>query len=133
VDLAIEAFGGYLGGKTGGCLLDQLEPATSPNHRRIAHSYVVGGLVIMTSEVLNDVVAAGLRAESWRLEGIMNDPRATPVQAFFALILSGLCRIAAGYVNGLPAGWISHLALDYQTPASLPLLFGPARPPLGAW
>jgi membrane-bound metal-dependent hydrolase YbcI (DUF457 family) len=31
-------------------------------------------------------------------------------------------RFAAGFANGLAAGYVSHLALDAATPRSLPLL-----------
>ena len=41
--LLAELAGGMLGGALGGAMPDVLEPATSPNHRKLAHSLVTAG------------------------------------------------------------------------------------------
>ena len=37
------------------------------------------------------------------------------------LVLSILCRLASGALVGSVAGYLSHLAMDFTTPAGLPI------------
>ncbi len=45
-----------------------------------------------------------------------------PFSKFLLDLFALLWRLAAGFANGLAAGYISHLALDAVTPRSIPLL-----------
>ena len=42
-----EVLGGALGGWMGGVIPDVLEPATTPNHRELAHSIAAGGTLTL--------------------------------------------------------------------------------------
>lgn len=83
----------YFIGKGAGCIPDLLEPATSPNHRRVFHSWIA-------------LAAMGYgwkKAYDW-------EPKSD---------LDKFIRYVA-LVGG--AAVISHLALDSFTPKSLPLM-----------
>jgi hypothetical protein len=41
---------------------------------------------------------------------------------FWSVLRGVLCGVASGIVLGLPAGYLSHLALDSTTPKSIPLM-----------
>ncbi len=114
-----EVLGGALGGWMGGALPDILEPATTPNHREVAHSVVAGGALTLA------------RLAEWqatcRSEAKGCDARALT----FALgsdarqraEWDGLgWRFLAGLLAGFVAGYASHLMLDAVTPKGLPLL-----------
>lgn len=112
-----EATGGVIGGWLGGVLPDVLEPATSPNHRRAAHSVVAAGALSMA------------RVAEWqascRLSGNAATQRAAslPVgcaERNDAQLSAVLWRLAAGILVGLVVGYGSHLALDACTPRGLP-------------
>jgi len=47
---------------------------------------------------------------------------ATPLERLWQGLVELLCRIGAGALAGLLAGYCSHVALDALTPAGLPLL-----------
>ena len=117
--LIAEAVGGLIGGWVGGVLPDLLEPATSPNHRKLAHSAAAGGALTFariaewqaTCRAAAD--AAAIRALSHPL-GSRDRERAQ-----WDVLL---WRLLAGVLVGLVAGYASHLVLDAGTPKGLPLL-----------
>lgn len=117
----IETLAGALGGSIGGRLPDLLEPATCPGHRDIAHSVACAGLIVNTRGKL----------ERWsqQVEGTACQTLLDPVPSEVKLgtppdqVVTALCLVfVVGFVNGLLAGYVSHLALDGCTPAGLPLL-----------
>lgn len=116
----IEAVGGGLGGYLGGKLPDMLEPAVSPWHRDLAHSWATG----------TAVVAALPRLKPWeqycrqraaQYGALRSSPGVDPLTRFLHGLLELFWRLAAGFASGLAAGYASHLALDAFTPSGLPL------------
>jgi len=132
----MEAAGGALGGDIGALAADWLEPATSSWHRGTAHSCAAGGLVLQMGELFASAEAycrqqAEKKAAERKTLEATQDPAqpnlfvASPNSSLDQLWLT-ICelfwRLAAGFVNGLSAGYISHLVLDAGTPRSIPLL-----------
>jgi hypothetical protein len=130
----IEVIGGILGGYTTSMLPDKLEPAISSWHRGPFHSAVVGGVVISLSEKLSEWGAVcRQKADAQRnvpqVENLQTGewlplPR-TPVNEFIAQVAELFWRLLAGFLNGLSAGYVSHLVLDGVVGSrGIPLLFG---------
>ena len=128
-NLLTEALGGLLGGYVGGLLPDILEPAFSSWHRDTAHSVAVGGAIISLRNHLSGWEAA-CRENAEKCRAIRMVPQdnafvsATidPLSQFLCDIRELLWRLLAGFLNGLAAGYVSHLVLDAATPRSIPLL-----------
>ena len=124
-----EVAGGALGGYIAGQLPDLLEPAISSWHRDVAHSYSAGGGIIALGNALAAFVAA-CRENAEKCEAIPMEQQGDkfvpvavdPFSKFLLDLFALLWRLAAGFANGLAAGYISHLALDAVTPRSIPLL-----------
>lgn len=115
----VETGAGILSGALAGRLPDILEPARSPNHRGIAHSLVAGYAV--TAVKLDDWSnSCRQRAEHFRQMQLL--PNAEPVAQLLYWLAEMFWRIAAGCLNGLQAGYASHLLLDALTPRSLPVV-----------
>ncbi len=118
----LEVVGGFVGGHIGGRLPDVIEPASWPGHRELAHSALAGGAVVYSVyEFLG-------RSENWcRCQAeLYNQQRTTAGTNVFKDILFTLLeiilRLAAGFLSGLGAGYLSHLVLDGTTPSGLPVL-----------
>jgi len=117
----IEVFGGLLGGYAGGRFPDLIDPPVCPDHRGIGHSIfsiTIAGTIIYKK--LSDwqdwfrnlADEARLRADSaqddfWK--GVFR-------------LAEFLLRFVAGLIAGVIGGYASHLALDFMTPCSLPLV-----------
>jgi hypothetical protein len=140
-NLMVEAAGGALGGWCGGRLPDAFEPGTSSWHRSLAHSGTTGtAIVAMRGKLTEWEKFCRERAEYCRIQaeqvGPLNmvpDPLRpnmfvpAPVNPWQELRWKAeelFWRLAAGFANGLAAGYVSHLALDAGTPRSIPLLVG---------
>lgn len=117
----IEISAGLLGGYVGGRLPDLVDPPDSPNHRGIGHSIfsiTVAGTIIFNKlsdwqEWFRELAdKAKLRAEATADQFL---------RALF-LIAEGVLRGIAGLIAGVIGGYTSHLALDFMTPCSLPLV-----------
>lgn len=116
---ASEVLGGTFGGWLGGLLPDVLEPATSPNHRELAHSLVAGGTLTFA------------RLAEWQAK-CRAEAKCCEARAFAFALGSDARRSAeweilgwrflAGLLVGLVAGYASHLILDAGTAKGLPLL-----------
>jgi hypothetical protein len=130
----IEVIGGILGGYTTSMFPDKLEPAISSWHRGPFHSAVVGGVVISLSEKLSEWgTVCRQKADAQRnvaqVENVQTGewlplPR-TPVNEFIAQVAELFWRLLAGFLNGLSAGYVSHLVLDGVVGSrGIPLLFG---------
>lgn len=138
-NLLVEAAGGAAGGWCGGLLPDVFEPGTSSWHRSLAHSGAAGTAIVAVRGKLTEwQTLCRQKAEYCRIQAEQNgmltmvpDPSRpnlfvpAPVNGWaqFRWKLEELFwRFAAGFANGLAAGYISHLALDAATPRSIPLL-----------
>jgi hypothetical protein len=124
-----EVAGGALGGYIGGQLPDLLEPAISSWHRDVAHSCTAGGAIIAMGNALAAFEAA-CRENAEKCTALQMEQHgntfvfvpANPISRLLLSLFELLWRVAAGFANGLAAGYVSHLALDYATPRSIPLL-----------
>ena len=124
-----EVAGGALGGYVGGLLPDVLEPAISSWHRDVAHSCAAGGGIVALGNALAAIEAACREnAEKCRaipmapLGSIFVPVAGEPISQLLSQLFEFLWRLAAGFVNGVAAGYVSHLALDAATPRSIHLL-----------
>ena len=102
-----------------GSLPDILEPALTPNHRSVAHS-VATGYVVAAVKVDEWSSYCRERAEDYRhrqLQQVLD-----PIRRTLYWLAEMFWRFAAGCLNGLQAGYASHLALDMFTPSGLPLV-----------
>jgi hypothetical protein len=108
-----------IGGTIGGLAPDSVEPALSPHHRSLFHSLALGGaassgLIANWQARCHEAAAACIsRAEQSPLGSAQRSDEETK-----ALLWRGV----AGLLVGFLAGYLSHLALDAGTSASLPLL-----------
>jgi len=119
--LLLEAVGGAFGGYFGAKLPDALDPPNSPGHRAVGHAVIPAGYAAYS---LPDVLAgwqAGLRRRA-ALCAQASAQAQVPLQAVCCSLLEALWRFLAGFLVGLYAGYVSHLALDATTPGFLPLL-----------
>jgi membrane-bound metal-dependent hydrolase YbcI (DUF457 family) len=117
--LVAEVFGAGVGGAVGGRLADVLEPALSPNHRKIAHSGLAAAGLFRAAY-------AGWPARCRELAGVCRtrsaDVGRTVEQRQNDRLEELSWRFLAGLVEGFLAGYASHLVLDASTPQGLPLL-----------
>jgi LexA-binding, inner membrane-associated putative hydrolase len=128
-NLVTEVAGGLVGGYLGGLVPDVLEPAVSSWHRDTAHSLAVGGAIISLRNHLSGL-ESGCRENAEKCKAVrMVDRENTfvtapdnPLSQFLSEVEEQLWRFLAGFLNGLAAGYVSHLALDAATPRSIPLL-----------
>lgn len=135
-NLFLEAAGGAAGGWLGGVLPDVFEPGTSSWHRSLAHSGTTATTIIVAGKRKLNSFQDHCRkqAEACRVkrESLNMVPHPTQPNLFvpaptdqwehLCLTLQEFWRFAAGFANGLAAGYVSHLALDATTPRSIPLL-----------
>jgi xanthosine utilization system XapX-like protein len=114
-----EVLGGALGGWVGGLLPDVLEPATTPNHRKVAHSVVAGGTLTL-ARLAEWQATCRTEAQGCvtRASGLPLGSDARRRADWDALVW----RFLAGLLAGLVAGYASHLMLDAGTAKGLPLL-----------
>ena len=118
-NVLIEGIAGLLGGDFGSAWPDWLEPAAW-NHRRFCHSWLAGGsLAALACQVEQWAEACREKAADHRQcscdSSMASEKRL--YHSFAALLLSAL----AGFLNGLLAGYLSHLLLDLGTPSGLPV------------
>lgn len=114
-----EVVGGIAGGCIGGRAPDILDPPTSPRHRGRAHSLAVGGGLINLS--LDDLEGWQQTCRRWA-DGFATKQAACPAGSAerFLLGLAEIgCRLLAGFVAGLFAGYLTHLTLDALTPSCI--------------
>ena len=130
---AAECVGGVIGGYFGGPFPDILEPAISPWHRGVAHSYSTGASVIAgAADILagwekvcrNNAENAKALRMTQTPSGMSVPASPNPIQQALLSLEELFWRLAAGFLNGFVAGYVSHLALDALTPRSIPLLGG---------
>jgi len=126
-----EIAGGAMGGYVGGILPDILEPAVSSWHRGIAHSCAAGATVVTGANQVLSKWEAACRAKAENCKaiqlitvanGVFVPAPADPIRQLVSGLAELFWRLMAGFLNGLVAGYLSHVALDGVTPRSIPLL-----------
>lgn len=118
---AVEALGGAFGGYCGGILPDCIDPPFHPGHRSLGHGFVP---VAAAGAIWNQCLD-GWQSQLRRLadehnyrRSLSTDPAATAWHALAEWVL----RMLAGFLAGLGAGYVTHVALDFGTPRCLPLV-----------
>jgi membrane-bound metal-dependent hydrolase YbcI (DUF457 family) len=114
-----EIAGGLIGGALGGLAPDLLEPATSPHHRKLAHSMVTAGALTL-AKVAEWQAGCRRNCAGHTARASTLPPGSTQRRDAEASAL--MWSIAAGLIVGFASGYASHLALDAATSRSLPLL-----------
>ncbi len=96
-------------------------PPTSPFHRGVGHSVAVSCVLTGLASQRIDAWQAWLREEAARfrcLQYVTVDPL---LRAFYGICHVLICLVSGALV-GFLAGWGSHLALDFGSVRSLPLI-----------
>ena len=120
LDMVVEGVGGAIGGYFGGKVPDVLEPAIHSWHRDFCHSWTVGAFVTAAITTLAEWEShCREKAAEMRRQRIALQPGS--FAAFFYFLGEMLWTLAAGFVAGFGAGYVSHLVLDAATPRGLPL------------
>ena len=114
-----EITGGLLGGALGGMMPDLLEPATSPHHRKLAHSVVTAGALTL-AKVTEWQAACRRQAAAQEQAALQFLPGSRPRSD--AELASIRWSFLAGFIAGFLAGYVSHLALDAVTTRGLPFI-----------
>ena len=132
----VEAIGGFLGGYVAGTLPDVLEPAICSWHRGVFHSATADSAVLYAHTILAQwAQMCRQNGDQCSMVPQIQDVRTgawfpltqPPLQQICAILGGLLWRVLAGFLNGLAAGYVSHLALDATTPRGIPLLTGKMR------
>lgn len=121
IDCIAELIGGALGGAIGGKLPDVLEPAIHSWHRSTAHSLATAATLGVTAARSISSLQDRCRTNALHHEALSERAPGELVRVWHRFI-AFLWRLLSGVVAGLPAGYISHLALDACTPRCIPLL-----------
>lgn len=116
-----ELVGGFLGGLAGGRLSDILEPPLNPNHRGVAHSVSATGAILSVAQQNCEIAQQWLRDRADILEIRAESLPANPFGGALLPLIANLCRIAAGFLAGPVAGYVTHAALDAFTSRSVRL------------
>jgi hypothetical protein len=118
-----EVIGGAGGGWIGGQIPDWLEPSRrNPRHRGICHSELSVASVYHLGKRALRKWETSFREAADRLEAKAS---IRPEDTFLNIcrrIVAVLCRILAGFLMGLIAGYVSHIVLDADTKMSIGLL-----------
>jgi len=116
----LEIVAAAVGGVVGSRCPDWLEPATTgPRHRALAHDVVFG--VAVARLPVNEWQAACRRVAAAHEVRAMLLPEGS-LERLIQQLLVYFWHVLAGALGGLRAGYLSHLALDFATPSSLPLV-----------
>jgi membrane-bound metal-dependent hydrolase YbcI (DUF457 family) len=116
-----EIFGGWLAGQHAGTWPDAAEPSISSHHRDVCHaiapSFASATLLLQQVESLQGALRSQAQAY-FQLAATTNDGSQQTVSAIAGLFL----HVLAGSVPAIPAGYLSHVALDAATARGVPLL-----------
>jgi hypothetical protein len=116
-----ETAGGAVGGFVGGVLPDRVDTPDSPQHRAEAHSMAITGTI---GWILKDNLPewqSWLRSQADKI-AVMRAHNTSALHQLLLGLAEYLCRFLAGLIAGVLAGYASHLALDFFTPMSLPVV-----------
>lgn len=118
-DALLDGLVGAVGGIIGGAAPDVLEPALSPNHRRVFHGAVAGGVLVLATFTSWEATCRA-RCVEWQRVGATHaiGCRSRSEAERNALVW----RLAAAFLVGLAVGYASHLLLDAQTPNGIPFI-----------
>lgn len=110
--------GGLLGGFMGASIPDAIDTPDSPNHRGAGHSLALAGTIgagctASLPNLIEDVVRAQEIVDSYVEQGL-TVPLLFELRLHFALLV-------LGFFWGVPAGLVSHLVLDGETPDGIRL------------
>jgi hypothetical protein len=122
LNMLLEAIGGGIGGYIGGRLPDVIEPASWPSHRQLAHSAVTGIGIGVGGYKLLEHWEEWCRSAAERYRREKEQRTLSSIEEFFYILIDVVLHIAAGAMNGLVAGYLSHLTLDMSTKKGIPLL-----------
>jgi LexA-binding, inner membrane-associated putative hydrolase len=116
----VETLGSGCGGWLGAALPDWIDPATSPNHRHHGHGIAnFAGATFLTVEAVADL------QQQFRRRAELIRARRPYLTTDFAKFLSWIEEILLclliGLLNGISAGYLSHLCLDAATARGIPL------------
>lgn len=117
-----EVVGGALGGVVGSRLPDVIEPAIHSHHRSTFHSLTTAGTItygMVQKQVSPADAFRRLADEAAQRTALL---KANGKPSTKDALLELLFHVAAGFIAGLPAGYVSHLACDMTTPRSIPFL-----------
>ncbi len=117
----VETVGGLIGDAVGGRLPDLFEPSLAPRHRSVAQALVPTGVVGLTFGPSLHGVQQPIREWADRCRAQCDAATSTLEQILWWLAEMA-CRLAAGSMAGIAAGYASHLLLGAGTPMGLPLL-----------
>lgn len=116
VEVVASAVGGVLGSRCP----DWVEPASQgPRHRAVAHDMMFGVAVAKLPVV--EWQSACRRAAAEHEVRALRLPAGSLERAIQQMLVY-LWHALAGVLGGLRAGYLSHLVLDFGTPACLPLV-----------
>jgi uncharacterized membrane protein YeaQ/YmgE (transglycosylase-associated protein family) len=116
-----EALGGGVGAVAGALLPDLVDVPSCPNHRAMAHGFATAGVLAYGAWKYLDDLQDSLRAEA-RQHALEKLGPSAPSLALWHGLLEIFLQILAGALAGFVAGYISHIALDFGTPRSIPLV-----------
>jgi hypothetical protein len=116
-----EACGGFVGGVVGGSLPDFIDPPTWPGHRSVGHGLIPVAMAGVVWQQRLDAAQNHLRrsadAYHWQAAQCQD-----PIPNVWYSLMETACRLLAGFLAGIFAGYLSHVALDFATPGCLPLV-----------
>lgn len=118
----VETGGGWIGGQFGGRLPDVLNPPTSPRHRAFAHSFAAGGGTAASMIAALQRAQSACRKRADRCHATRTRDDASFLEVVLGYLGELFWRLLAGFIAGLPVGYLSHLAMDSMTPAGLPIV-----------
>jgi uncharacterized membrane protein YeaQ/YmgE (transglycosylase-associated protein family) len=116
-----EVLGGSLGGFVGALLPDKFEPPIHSWHRSTAHSVAAAGAIASTAMQSVAAWQQLCRNKAVHHEALRASAGDPALQAWHA-VMAVVWHVLSGFAAGLPAGYLSHLALDACTPRCIPLL-----------
>lgn len=115
----VECVGGMYGGSLGGLLPDWIEPALSPRHRGVAHSW---GALLGSFATTVQAAQDECRRQAATCLTRSQDPTISGIDRVLYQLGWFFWRFVAGVLSGFAPGYASHLALDGCTPMGLPLI-----------
>lgn len=117
----LETLGGAAGGYVGGILPDGIDPPIHPGHRSWGHGLApVAAATVVWNQGL-DGWQDRLRQHAnyhAQLRTQATDLLSTTWHGFVEWVL----RLLSGFIAGIGAGYVTHVALDFGTPRCLPLI-----------
>ena len=121
-DRILEMLGGCFGGALGGKAPDWIDPPTNPNHRSVGHGVIpVASIAKWYFENLPKWQATCRAAAEQHSQ--LRQQSQTNLHSAWHGLMEILFRLIAGFLAGLPAGYLSHVGLDAVTPKSLPFVY----------